>query len=422
MPALCRLRRLLGAAAIGLVAGCTTNPLTGRSQLMVVPESMAIRESAAAYTQMVGGLAKKNQIETGTARAERVRAITERLIAQAVRFRPDAAKWAWQVQVIKDPKTVNAFCMAGGKMAIYTGLIEQLKATDDEIAQVMGHEIGHALANHTQERMSIAYTSGIGTQLAAIALGVRDQTAALMQTAAVMAIQLPNSRESESEADQIGIELAARAGYDPQAAVTLWQKMGKVSEGKSPPEFLSTHPSPEHREQRLRELAGKVQPLYVAARERPATDAPSFLAAREAANERVVRKPGELTPEEYAEKVSREPATMTFLAEPFERFKRGDTTFDCRLQCSLAYERRKAGWKRLHAQKQWRDLAVSVLQVGYQNDLSYFMLGEAARGLGLGEAAHKYYRRALDSGAEYGCREDCEGFEVRKLAQARLAG
>ena len=416
-----KLRARLSVAAMVLLAACTTNPITGRSQLMVVPESMAIRESASAYSQMVGGLAKKNQIETGTVRAERVRAITDRLIAQAVRFRPDSAKWAWQVQLIKDPKTVNAFCMAGGKMAMYSGLIEQLKATDDELAQVMGHEIGHALANHTQERMSIAYTSGIGTQLAAIALGARDSTAALMQTAAVVAIQLPNSRESESEADQIGIELGARAGYDPAAAVSLWQKMGKLSAGKTPPEFLSTHPAPEHREQRLRELGAKVQPLYLAAKAHPETDAPSFLAAREAANERVVRKPGELTPEEYAAKVAREPATLTFLAEPFERFKRGDTVLDCRVQCSLAYERRKDGWKRLHAGGQWRDLAVSVLQVGYQSDLSYFLLGEAAGGLGLGEAAQKYYRRALDAGTEYGCGDDCAGFEVRKVAQSRLA-
>jgi Zn-dependent protease with chaperone function len=414
--------RRWAAAGMVLVAACTTNPITGRSQLMIVSEGMAVRESATAYSQMVGGLANKNQIETGTPRAERVRAITDRLIAQAVRFRPDSAKWAWQVQLIKDPKTVNAFCMAGGKMAMYSGLIEQLKASDDELAQVMGHEIGHALANHTQERMSIAYSSGIGAQLAAIALGARDQTAALMQTAAVVAIQLPNSRESESEADQIGIELAARAGYDPAAAVTLWQKMGKLSGGKGPPEFLSTHPAPEHREQRLRELGAKVQPLYVAAKEHPASDAPSFLAAKEAANERVVRKPGELSPEEYAAKVAREPATLTFLAEPFERFKRGDTVFDCRLQCSLAYERRKDSWKELHQRALWRDLAVSVLQVGYENDLGYFMLGEAARGLGLKDAAPKYYRRALDAGAEYGCGERCEGFDVPKLARARLDG
>lgn len=416
-----RLRRALAATGMVLLGACTTNPITGRSQLMVVPESLAIRESAAAYSQMMSGLTKKNQVEAGTARAERVRAITDRLIAQAVRFRPESAKWAWQVQLINDPKTVNAFCMAGGKMAMYTGLIEQLKATDDELAQVMGHEISHALLNHTQERMSIAYSSSIGTQLAAIALGARDQTAALMQTAATLAIQLPNSRESESEADQVGIELAARAGYDPAAAVTLWQKMGKLSGGKTPPEFLSTHPSPQHREERLRELGAKVRPLYLAAKARPETDAPSFLSAKEAANERVVRKPGELSPEEYAQKVAREPTTSTYFAEPFERFKRGDTTFDCRFQCSIAFERRKSQWKQLHARGLWRDLALSVIQVGYENDLSYFMLGEAARGLALKDAARTYYRRALDAGRQYGCGEGCEGFDVPKLAKARLS-
>src|SRR5919204_4945514 len=278
-------------AALG-VAGCSTNPITGRSQLMVVPERMAITESAAAYNSMMGGLAKKKQIEPDGERVARVREITDRLIAQAVRFRPDSANWKWEVQVINDPKTVNAFCMAGGKMAIYTGMWEKLKVTDDEVAQVMGHEIGHALANHTQERMSIAYSTGIGTQLAAIALGARDQTAALMQTAAVVAIQLPNSRESESEADQIGIELAARAGYDPKAAVTLWEKMGKLG-GGNPPEFLSTHPSPEHRAARLKELGDKVQPLYASAKSAPASDVPRFLSAKEGANERVVTKPGE---------------------------------------------------------------------------------------------------------------------------------
>jgi predicted Zn-dependent protease len=280
MNALRHLLQRLAAAGFALLAGCQTNAITGRSQLMVIPQSTAISESAAAYSSMMGGLSKKNQIETGTPRAERVRRITDRLIAQAVRLRPDSAGWAWQVQLINDPKTVNAFCMAGGKMAMYSGLLEQLKASDDEIAQVMGHEIGHAIANHTQERMSIAYSSGIGTQLAAIALGARSDTAALMQSAAVVAIQLPNSRESEAEADQIGIELAARAGYDPAAAVSLWDKMGRISEGKNPPEFLSTHPSPEHRKERLKELGAKMQPLYTAAKANATNDTRSFLNAR----------------------------------------------------------------------------------------------------------------------------------------------
>ena len=407
--------------ALAVLAGCSTNPITGRSQFMVVPESMAISQSAAAYSSMMGGLSKKKQVETGTARAEKLREITDRLIAQAVRFRPESAKWNWEVQLINDPKTVNAFCMAGGKMAMYTGLMEKLKATDDEIAQVMGHEIGHALANHTQERMSIAYSTGIGTQLAAIALGARDQTAQLMQIAAVTAIQLPNSRESESEADQIGIELAARAGYDPAAAVTLWEKMGKLSEGKAPPEWLSTHPSPEHRRDRLKELGAKVQPLYVAAKSASQTDMPHFLNAREGANERVVTRPGEPTREEYASKVSKEAETMTFLSEPFEKFKRGDTVLDCRAQCGFAYSRKKGDWKKLHASQQWRDLAVSVLQVGYLGDYSYFMLAEAAKGLGLKDAAATYYQRAVDAGSDYGCNDDCEGFQVQKLSRSALA-
>ena len=409
----------LAALVLGALAGCSTNPITGRSQFMVVSEDMAIGQSAAAYSSMMGDLGKKRKVEADSPRAEKVRHITDRLIAQAVRFRPDSAKWKWEVQVINDPKTVNAFCMAGGKMAIYSGMWEKLKATDDEVAQVMGHEIGHALANHTQERMSIAYSTSIGTQLAAIALGARDQTAVLMQQAAVVAIQLPNSRESESEADQIGIELAARAGYDPAAAVSLWDKMGKL--GGTPPEFLSTHPSPEHRKETLQALGARMQPLYLAAKSASPGDAPSFLGSKEAVNERVVTRPGEPTREEFAARVANEPTTMSFLAEPFEKFKRGETVFDCRAQCAFSYSRRTPDWKKLHGRKQWRDLAVAVLQVGYLGDLSYFMLAEAARGLGLREAAGTYYRRALDAGKEYGCGGDCEGFNVPKLAAAALS-
>jgi len=268
------------------LAGCATNEITGRSQLMIVPESMAISSSATAYSSMMGDLGEKKQVEgPDTERTKRVHEITNRLIAQAIRFRPDSANWKWEVRVIDDPKTVNAFCMAGGKMAIYSGLLEQLKATDDEIAQVMGHEISHALANHTQERMSIAMTSQIGLEVAAIALGGR-QGAALGLTgaelAAVYAIQLPNSRESESEADRIGIELAARAGYDPRSAVTLWEKMEKAG-GKGPPQFLSTHPSPENRKERLAQLGPQMEPLYLAAKANPPREAPRFLEGQPAA-------------------------------------------------------------------------------------------------------------------------------------------
>jgi predicted Zn-dependent protease len=414
---------LLLAAAL---AGCSANPITGRSQFMVVSEDMAIGSSAAAYTSMIGGLSKKKQIEADSERARKVREITDRLIAQAVRFRPDSASWKWEVQVINDPKTVNAFCMAGGKMAIYSGMWEKLKATDDEIAQVMGHEIGHALASHTRERMSIAMTSQIVTEVAAIAISSQQGSALALtgaQMAALVAIQLPNSRESEAEADQIGIELAARAGYDPKSAVTLWEKMAKLG-GGGPPEFLSTHPSPQNRAARLKELGEKVQPLYVAALQSgKATDAPSFLSAKEGVNERTVTKPGEMTREEYARAASSQAETMTFRAEPFERFKSGKALLECRSGCAFGYGSKKTDWKKLHAQGRWRDLALSVMEVGYLSDLSYFMLAESAKHLGLKEAATAYYKRAVDAGKQFGCGgalSSCEGFEVQKLSSAAL--
>ncbi|MBV9360238.1 MAG: M48 family metallopeptidase [Betaproteobacteria bacterium] len=256
---------LIFAAAV--LAGCAENQITGRRQLLLVSQSQAISESAVAYNSMMGDFGKKKQVETGTARAAKVHEITNRLVAQAVKYRPDSANWKWEVQVINDPKTVNAFCMAGGKMAIYTGMFEKVHATDDEVAEVMGHEISHALLNHTQERMSVALSSQIGLAVAAIAIAPRDSTGLALTgaaAAAALAVQLPNSRESESEADQVGIELAARAGYDPAAAVTLWDKMAKL--GGQPPEFMSTHPSPEHRSARLKELGAKLEPVYQSAK------------------------------------------------------------------------------------------------------------------------------------------------------------
>jgi predicted Zn-dependent protease len=261
-------RPLFLLALVALLAGCQANPITGRSQLMIVPESLAVSESATAYSQMMGQLDKKKQIEAESARALKLRDMTDRLVAQAIKLRPDSADWKWEVQLINDPKTVNAFCMAGGKMAIYSGMWEKLGASDDEIAMVMGHEISHALAGHTQERMSVAMTSTVVAQAAAIALTSAESTRGLAltgaQLAAVYAVQMPNSRASESEADAIGLEIAARAGYDPRAAVTLWEKMGKL--GGTPPEFLSTHPSPENRAARLKELGAKVQPYYLEAK------------------------------------------------------------------------------------------------------------------------------------------------------------
>ena len=250
-----------------LIVGCATSP-TGRSQLMLVSEDTAINASKQAYVEMLKPYEEKGKIDNDPALKDRVYRITERLIAQAIIMRPDTENWEWSIKVIDDPKTVNAWAMAGGKMAVYSGLVIQLKATDDELAQVLGHEIAHALANHSAEKMSVAIASTIG--VAAVGVAAENKGLALTGAAlaAALAVQRPNSRTAESEADQIGIELAARAGYDPRAAVTLWEKMANVG-GKGPPEFFSTHPSPKNRQQKLAELVPKMMPYYEQKGERP---------------------------------------------------------------------------------------------------------------------------------------------------------
>jgi len=254
------LRRLAFVVLVATLAtACATSP-TGRRQLMLVSEQTAIAASKQQYVQTMSQLSSEGKLVTDPKVLNRIDTITGRLVAQAVLLRPDTKAWEWSVQVIDDPKTVNAWCMAGGRMAVYTGLIEKVQPTDDELAQVMGHEISHALANHTAERMSVAMAS----QLGALAVGIASDSAAGMagaQAAAALAITLPNSRSSETEADRIGIELAAKAGYDPRAAATLWEKMGKAG-GKGPPQFLSTHPAPGNRQATLAALAPQMMTYY----------------------------------------------------------------------------------------------------------------------------------------------------------------
>jgi len=247
-------------AAALLLPGCETNPVTGRNQLLIVSEDQAESASVQAYTKTVGAAQVQRKLDTNPARTARVQAITQRLIAQATRVVPDSAQWKWQVHVIDD-ESVNAWCMPGGKMAVFTGLITKLNITDDELAQVMGHEISHALLQHGRERMSRAVATNVGLTVGSIASGV-DLSG--LETVAMVALELPNSRTAETEADVLGIEIAARAGYNPTAAVTLWQKMAKLG-GDKPPQWLSTHPSDQSRIQNLQALVPKMMPLYQAA-------------------------------------------------------------------------------------------------------------------------------------------------------------
>jgi predicted Zn-dependent protease len=266
--------RIIGTAlafAAIVLTGCksveTTEPgVVGvdRKQNMLV-SSKAVNSSAESnYRKLISEAAGKGQLNRDPAQLARVRGIAQRLIPQTRVFRADAPSWQWEENVITS-KEVNAWCMPGGKIAVYTGLIDRLQATDDEIAAVMGHEIAHALREHGRERASQAMAQGIGVAVVGTALGMGGGAQDLTQLVLDLTFNLPNSRVDETEADRIGVELAARAGFDPHAAVTLWQKMAKLG-GSQPPQFLSTHPSHASRIDDLKGYVEKVRPLYAAAR------------------------------------------------------------------------------------------------------------------------------------------------------------
>ena len=219
---------------------------------------------AQSYQKTLGEAKSAGVLDTSSADARRVKAIAQRLIPQTAAFRPDATSWNWEVNVVKSDE-LNANCGPGGKIIFYTGLINKLKLTDDEIAAVMGHEIAHALREHGREAMSKAYGVQVASQIGALA-GLGQESLQLANTGVDYLMTLPNSRANENEADLIGLELAARAGYNPEAAITLWQKMGKASGGASQPEFTSTHPSDSSRMANLQAAIPKVMPLYQQAR------------------------------------------------------------------------------------------------------------------------------------------------------------
>lgn len=267
------MRAILWTIVATALAGCQTVQTTQpgavgveRQQSMLVSSKEVNQSAAKAYDQVLAAADKKGQLNQDPALLERVRRVSQRLIPQTGAFRADAPGWDWELNLISS-KELNAWVMPGGKVAFYTGLIEKLKLTDDEIAAVMGHEIAHALREHGRERASQAMAQGIALSIIGAVAGVSRGGMDLTQLVLNVTLNLPNSREHETEADRIGVELAARAGYDPRAAVTVWEKMSRASEGQ-PPEILSTHPAPTTRIADLKVYAGRVMPLYEQARPR----------------------------------------------------------------------------------------------------------------------------------------------------------
>jgi predicted Zn-dependent protease len=260
---------MLCAAALAVtLSACANSPQVAPGQGVNVGDASPLRKIVPAEqleqsaSQQYAGLVEKAQAQGQVAQAndpqlQRLQRISQRIIPQASRFNNRAGAWSWQVNLIKSAD-INAFCMPGGKIAFYTGLIEKIKPTDDEIAVVMGHEMAHALREHGREQMAKQGLTNIGTQ--AVAAFGGDTVGSLAKSGAGL-LTLKFSRDDETDADLVGLELAARAGYDPHAGVTLWRKMAAASKG-APYEWFSTHPSSDTRIATIEKNIAAVLPLY----------------------------------------------------------------------------------------------------------------------------------------------------------------
>ena len=261
--------KLLSFIAIAALTGggCETVRTTSagavgvdRKQQMLVPSATIEQGAAEAYEAELKAARDKGVLNTDKAQLARVTNIARRIVGATPAFRSDASAWNWQFNVQKT-KDLNAYCMPGGRIMVYSGLIENLDLSDAELATVLAHEVAHALREHTRERVSRAYAQQLLLSGAAAVTGVGEGVANVANMVAEVTFQLPFSRDQESEADQIGLELMARAGYDPRAAITLWNKMSAAASSEQP-KFLSTHPAPKERIKDIEKNLPRVLPLY----------------------------------------------------------------------------------------------------------------------------------------------------------------
>lgn len=263
-----RLRYLLGAALLTAAAAWAADGVdVGKPSALrnLVPAQQIERQATGEYEQLKQQAAAKGALAPDDhPQVLRLRGIAKRLIPFAARWNPLAQRWRWEVNLLGS-KQINAFCMPGGKIAFYTGILDTLKLSDDEVAMVMGHEIAHALREHARERMAKGELTHLGATLLGQFVGGGKYAGAFDAGGKMLTLKF--SRDDETEADVVGLDLAARAGFDPRAGVTLWQKMAAANRG-APPQWLSTHPAGNNRIKEIERHLPEVMPLYEQARQR----------------------------------------------------------------------------------------------------------------------------------------------------------
>ncbi len=364
-----------------LINGCQINPTTGDSNVHIISNEKAVQQALVAYSSIITPYNNSGHLDSNKAETEQLNRVVQKLLPQAQKVSGDANNWNWEFHVIAD-KTVNAWCMAGGKIAVYSGLFDKLDPTDDELAFVLAHEMGHALGGHVAAKQSMQILTNIGL-LAYNSQHKNDpQLQQKVQNLSTLLISLPYSRAEETQADKIGVDLMTRAGYNPEAGVTIWQKMINVG-GSQVPEFQSDHPSHENRIATIKEAIKTSNP-------------------------------------------NSSQETLNLVAADFDRFKGGEVNLDCNLACSFSSGTNRKSMTELYSNQNWKDLAIVITKLNFPRDVNYFYLGRAAEELGYRQAAKIYYQKAIELSTSskrcgYVFKYQCNGIDVPSEADAGLS-